>query len=381
MADITLKAFDFSIAFGLRKHNIFERQLAKNSDIRFIPLRNNGVDANENRNTETKRLRQGIARNIFAVRAHAVLEIDDHSIRTACDSLAEPVRPVGGDEERCDRLSIAHAASDRYGTIVEIIPVDANGRIDLNRLAGTISEDVICVVAMAVNNEIGTVQDIPAVAAICAAANVHFVCDAVQAPLAINLDVDRCEIPLLVLSAHKIYGPKGIGALYVRRDVRNSIEPQVYVGGQQCGLRAGTLPTPLCVGFGTAATLLETQEAVKERAKIESLRDRFENGLRRLGHPIAINGADAPRHPGNSNARFRDRDGRDLIAALQPKIAVSSGSACSSGIIEPSHVLRAIGLTGEEANSSVRFSFGRFTTEADIAATIEALSEAISEIA
>ncbi|MET4386672.1 cysteine desulfurase [Bradyrhizobium sp. F1.4.3] len=280
--------------------------------------------------------------------------------------------------EHKSALAAARAAADRYGTIVETIPVDHEGRIDLDRLAGTISDDVICVVAMAVNNEIGTVQDIAAVAAICAASDVYLVCDAVQAPMAVDLDVERCGIPLLVLSAHKIYGPKGIGALYVRRDVRNSIEPQIYGGGQQRGLRAGTLPTPLCVGFGTAAALLRTQEAVSERAVIASLRDRFEDGLRRLGHPIAINGTGASRHPGNSNVRFRGRHGRDMIAALQPRLAISSGSACSSGIAEPSHVLRAIGLTGEEADSSVRFSFGRFTTEADVAAAMEALSEAIS---
>lgn len=280
--------------------------------------------------------------------------------------------------EHKSALAAARAAAHRYGTIVEVIPVDPQGRINLDRLAGTISEDVICVVAMAVNNEIGTVQDIPTIGAICAAADVHLVCDAVQAPLSGDLDVDRCKIPLLVLSAHKIYGPKGIGALYVRRDVQKLIEPQIYGGGQQRGLRAGTLPTPLCVGFGAAAGLLETEEAVRDRATIGSLRDRFEDDLRRLGHPVSVNGCGASRHPGNSNVRFRDRDSRDLIAALQPKVAASSGSACSSGIVEPSHVLRAIGLTGEEANSSVRFSFSKFSSQADVAAAIDALSEAIS---
>jgi len=276
-------------------------------------------------------------------------------------------------------LAAARAAADRYGRIVEVIPVDAEGRIELDRLSATISEDVICVAVMAVNNEIGTIQDIPAVAAICAAAGAHLVCDAVQAPLGVDLDVNRYEIPLLVLSAHKIYGPKGIGALYVRRDVQKLIKPKVYGGGQQRGLRAGTLPTPLCVGFGTAAGLLRTEEAVRERAMIVSLRDSFENGLRRLGHPVTVNGGGASRHPGNSNVRFHGRDGRDIIATLQPRLAVSSGSACSSGIVEPSHVLRAIGLTGDEADSSVRFSFGKFTTEADVAAAIEALSETISD--
>lgn len=281
--------------------------------------------------------------------------------------------------EHKSTLAAARAAADRYGMIVETIPVDGEGRIDLNRLAGTISEDVICVVAMAVNNEIGTIQDTATIATICAASGAHLLCDAAQAPLAVDLDVSGCNIPLLVLSSHKIYGPKGIGALYVRRDLITSIEPQIYGGGQQRGLRAGTLPTPLCVGFGTAAALLGAQEAVRERSRIAALRDRLEDGLRGLGYPVAFNGAGALRHPGNSNARFIGRDGRDLIAALQPRIAVSSGSACSSGIVEPSHVLRAIGLTGEEADASVRFSLGRFTTEADVRVTLEAISGALAD--
>jgi cysteine desulfurase len=279
--------------------------------------------------------------------------------------------------EHKSALSAARAAADRYGMTLETVPVDGEGRLDLGRLTETISEDVLCVVAMAVNNEIGTIQDTATVAAICADAGAHFICDAVQAPLAVDLDVDKNNIPLLVLSAHKIYGPKGIGALYIRRDLMRSIEPQIYGGQQQGGLRAGTLPTPLCVGFGAAAALLDKHEAARERARIAALRDRFEEGLRRLGHAVAFNGAGATRHPGNSNARFLARDGRDLIVALQPRLAVSSGSACSSGIIEPSHVLRAIGLKGDEADSSVRFSFGRFTTEADTSTALEALSEAL----
>lgn len=275
-------------------------------------------------------------------------------------------------------LSAARAAADRYGMILETVPVDGKGRFDLGRLRETISEDVLCFVAMAVNNEIGTIQDIAPNAAICTEAGAHFICDAVQAPLALDLDVEMNNIPLLILSAHKIYGPKGIGALYIRRDLMKSIEPQIYGGQQQGGLRAGTLPTPLCVGFGAAAALLEKHEAARERAKVAALRDRFEEGLRHFGSAVAFNGAGAARHPGNSNARFRGRDGRDLITALQPRLAASSGSACSSGIIEPSHVLRAIGLKGDEADSSIRFSFGRFTTEADTATALEALSEVLA---
>lgn len=280
--------------------------------------------------------------------------------------------------EHKSALSAARVAADRYGMILETIPVDSKGRLDLGRLTETISENVLCVVAMAVNNEIGTIQDTVSIASICAEAGAHFICDAVQAPLAVDLDVDKNNVPLLVLSAHKIYGPKGIGALYVRRDLMKLIEPQIYGGQQQGGLRAGTLPTPLCVGFGAAAALLEKYEAAQERVRVAALRDRFEEGLRHVGHAVAFNGAGVARHPGNSNARFLGRDGRDLIAALQPRLAASSGSACSSGIIEPSHVLRAIGLKGDEADSSVRFSFGRFTTEADTTTALEALSEALA---
>jgi cysteine desulfurase len=252
--------------------------------------------------------------------------------------------------EHKSALSAAQAAANRYGMTLETMPVDGEGRIDVSRLAKTIAQDVLCVVAMAVNNEIGTVQDTPTLAAISAEAGAHLVCDAVQAPLAIDLDVDRDNIPLLILSAHKIYGPKGIGALYVRRDLLNSIEPQIYGGQQQGGLRAGTVPTPLCVGFGAAAALLEKREAARERTTVASLRHRFEESLRRFGHPVAFNGSAAARHPGNSNARFPGQDGRDLIASLQPRLA----------------------------DSSVRFSFGRFTTELDATAALEALSEALT---
>lgn len=279
--------------------------------------------------------------------------------------------------EHKSALSAARTAADRYGMILKTVPVDGEGQVDLGRLAAMISEDVLCVVSMAVNNEIGTIQDSAAIAAICAEAGAHFICDAVQAPLALDLDVDTDNIPLLILSAHKIYGPKGIGALYIRRDLMRSIEPQIYGGQQQGGLRAGTLPTPLCVGFGAAAELLDGCQAAQERSNVAALRDQFEEGLRRLGHAVAFNGGGAARHPGNSNVRFLERDGQDLITALQPRLAASSGSACSSGLNEPSHVLRAIGLNGTEANSSIRFSFGRFNTETDISIAVEALSDAL----
>jgi cysteine desulfurase len=281
--------------------------------------------------------------------------------------------------EHKSSISAVRVAAERYGLAYEMLVVDSEGRIDIENVSKVIGDDVLCVLAMAVNNELGTVQDIPAISAICAKFGAHLISDAVQAPCAVDLDVGRDNVPLLVLSAHKLYGPKGIGALYVRRDIRNSVEPQIYGGHQQGGLRAGTLPTPLCVGFGAAATILKGEDMIHERSRIEALRNQFETGLRQLDLSIAFNGAGAQRHPGCSNTRFDGHDGRDLLSLIQPSVAGSSGSACSSGITEPSHVLRAIGLSGEDADASIRFSFGRFNAEADVPVAIGAISQALAK--
>ncbi len=284
---------------------------------------------------------------------------------------------VSAVEHKC-ALASARAAAVRYGTTCEVIPVDPHGRIDPLRLAKMMSEDVLCVVAMAVNNEVGTVQNTAAIGTLCAKVGAVLVCDAVQAPLAMDIDVLRDGIGLLSLSSHKIYGPKGIGALYIRRDIQNAIEPQIYGGNQQRGLRSGTLPTPLCVGFGEAATLLSSAEAAEERTRVESLRGMFEAGIQALGAPVAFNGGAAKRHPGSSNIRFIGRDGRQLLAILQPLVAASSGSACASGIPEPSHVLRALGLSADAAESSIRFSLGRYTTEEHVTRAIGVISQCLA---
>lgn len=284
---------------------------------------------------------------------------------------------VSAVEHKC-ALAAARAAAVRYGTTCEVIPVDPHGRIDPLHLATMMSEDVLCVVAMSVNNEVGTVQDMAAIGNLCAKVGAVVVCDAVQAPMAMDIDVVRDGIGLLSLSSHKIYGPKGIGALYIRRDIQNAIEPQIYGGNQQRGLRSGTLPTPLCVGFGVAAALLSSAEAVEERMTVESLRGVFEARIQALGEPVAFNGSAAKRHPGNSNIRFVGRDGRQLLAMLQPLVAASSGSACASGIPEPSHVLRALGLSADAAESSIRFSLGRYTTEEHVKQAIEVISQCLT---
>lgn len=279
--------------------------------------------------------------------------------------------------EHTSILAAANVAAERYGMACEHLVVDRDGRIDLNYLAAKLSDDVLCVAAMAVNNEIGTVHDVEAIAGLAARSGAVFICDAVQAPLAIDIDVGKHPVGSLALSAHKLYGPKGIGALYLRRDLQQAVEPLIYGGGQQNGLRSGTLPTPLCVGFGAAAEIAASDERHAERARIAAIRDAFESSLGSLDSSFSFNGCGAQRHPGNSNVRFGTRDGRHLLSMMQPHLAASTGSACTSGTTEPSHVLRAIGLSQDEANASVRFSFGRFNSPRDAEEAVRIIASAM----
>jgi cysteine desulfurase len=272
---------------------------------------------------------------------------------------------VSAIEHKCI-LAAAQATVERYGFVCEQVAVDRDGRINLDDLAAKLLDDVLCVAAMAVNNEIGTMQEVEAIAELAARSGAVLICDAVQAPLAMDIDVAKHPIGALALSAHKLYGPKGIGALYLRRDLQQAVEPLIYGGGQQNGLRSGTLPTPLCVGFGAAAEIAASGERHAERLRIAEMRDRFENAIGSLDCSISFNGRTARRHPGNSNVRFGTRDGRHLLSMMQPRLAASTGSACTSGTIEPSHVLRAIGLSEAESTASVRFSFGRFNSADDV---------------
>jgi cysteine desulfurase len=284
---------------------------------------------------------------------------------------------VSSVEHKCT-LAAADAAAERYGMICEHLAVDCYGRIDLEDLCAKMSDDVLCVAAMTVNNEIGTMQDVEPIAEYAARWGAVLICDAAQAPLAKDIDVRICSIGALALSAHKFYGPKGIGALYLRRDLQQAVEPLIYGGRQQNGLRSGTLPTPLCIGFGAAAEIATSAERHAERTRIAAIRDAFETALGSLDSTISFNGRGARRHPGNSNVRFGTRDGKHLLSMMQPHLAASTGSACTSGTIEPSHVLRAIGLSDEEASASVRFSFGRFNSADDADEAVRIIDMAIA---
>lgn len=279
-------------------------------------------------------------------------------------------------------LAAARAAREQLGYEIGCIPVDRQGRVEVSALEQMLGDDVLCVSVMAVNNEIGTIQDVERISEIMRSSGAVFHCDGAQAPPAIDLkNIVDC-VDLLSLSGHKMYGPQGIGALFVRRSLQDQIEPLIYGGGQQHGLRSGTAPVPLCVGMGAAAELLASKAAVDEREELRGRMDRFVEGLNARKWAVALNSPEGlERHPGNANMRFEGFLASDVLGALQPALAASTGSACTSGIPEPSHVLRAIGLSEAEAESSIRFSIGRGTTDADVDEALGLVDGALSRIA
>ena len=273
---------------------------------------------------------------------------------------------VSAIEHKCV-LAAARSLEEREGFKVETIPVDGEGFVDLEALAAMVDETVLVASVMAVNNEIGTIQDLPRIATLLRGQDVLFHCDAAQAPCAMDVGDLALHADLISLSGHKVYGPQGIGALYVRRDIQERVEPIIYGGGQQGGLRSGTVPVPLCVGMAAAAEIVRTPEGVQERRRVAQQRDTFVGTLQAGPFQMAINGPVGDwRHPGNANLRFDGLSAQDILTELQPSVAASTGAACTSGIPEPSHVLRALGLSAEQADFSIRFSFGRFTTAEEV---------------
>ena len=272
---------------------------------------------------------------------------------------------VSAIEHKCV-LAAAWALKEREGFTVETIPVDSKGFVDLDVLETMLDDSVLAVSIMAVNNEVGTIQDLPEIARLLARHGVVFHCDAAQAPCAMDTTHMADFADLISLSGHKFYGPQGIGVLYIQRDLHSGIEPIMYGGGQQNGLRSGTVPVPLCVGMSAAAEIV-LAEGYCERPKVAELRDRFVSLLSDSGFAVGINGPGGKlRHPGNANLRFDGFAAQDILGSVQPSLAASTGAACTSGIPEPSHVLSAMGLSESEVDSSVRFSFGRFTSALEV---------------
>ena len=284
---------------------------------------------------------------------------------------------VSAIEHKCVLASV-RALEERYEFTVEQIPVDRQGRVDLAALEDMLGEDVLAVSVMAVNNEIGTIQDIETLSDHARRHGAVFHCDAAQAPMSIAMDGVATHTDLLSLSGHKMYGPKGVGIVYIARSLQNRIEPLIYGGGQQGGLRSGTVPVPLCVGMGAAAQLLNTEEAQRKLGELRRCRDVFVRALTGLSWPIwSIGPQGEARHPGNASICFHGFAAHEILGALQPRLAASTGSACTSGIPEPSHVLRAIGLNGDDAEATVRFSLGFETTDEDVAEAVSLIEEVL----
>jgi len=266
---------------------------------------------------------------------------------------------------------------ERQGFEVTYLDPEENGLIDLNKLNDAMRDDTILVSIMQLNNEIGVIQDISEIGEMCRARKIVFHVDAAQSAGKINIDMQTLKVDLLSMSAHKMYGPKGIGALYVSRKPRIRLEAQTHGGGHERGMRSGTLATHQIVGMGEACRIAK-EEMAQDQAHVTAMRDRLWAGVNSM-EQVFINGDANKRYPGNLNVSFNFVEGESLIMALKD-LAVSSGSACTSASLEPSYVLRALGLNDEMAHSSIRFSFGRFTTEEEIDYAIDLIKGAIGHL-
>jgi cysteine desulfurase len=266
---------------------------------------------------------------------------------------------------------------EREGYEATFLQPEPNGLIDLEKFKAAIRPDTVLVSVMLVNNEIGVIQDIETIGNICRENNVIFHVDAAQATGKVAIDLEKLPVDLMSFSAHKTYGPKGIGALYVRRKPRIRIEAQMHGGGHERGMRSGTLATHQIVGMGEAFRIAR-EEMATENERIRMLRDRLLKGLQDIDE-VYVNGDLEHRVPHNLNISFNFVEGESLIMAVKD-IAVSSGSACTSASLEPSYVLRALGRSDELAHSSIRFSIGRFTSEEDVDYTIDLMKSKIGKL-
>jgi cysteine desulfurase len=266
---------------------------------------------------------------------------------------------------------------ERQGFDVTYLDVQEDGLIDLEKFKAAIRPDTILVSVMFVNNEIGVIQDVPAIGAICREKGIIFHVDAAQATGKVAIDLAKLPVDLMSLASHKTYGPKGIGALYVRRKPRVRIEAQMHGGGHERGMRSGTLPTHQIVGMGEAFRIAK-EEMGTESERVRMLQQRLINGLKDIEQTF-LNGHPEKRVPHNVNMSFNFVEGESLIMGIKG-IAVSSGSACTSASLEPSYVLRALGRSDELAHSSLRMTIGRFTTEEEIDYVVTTLKERVAKL-
>jgi cysteine desulfurase len=279
-------------------------------------------------------------------------------------------------EHKCVLDTCRHL--EQEGFEVTYLPVRKDGLVDLEALKAAITDKTVLVSIMAANNEIGVIQPLKEIGAICRERHVFFHTDCAQAYGKIPLNVDEMKIDLMSISGHKIYGPKGIGALYVRRRPRVRLVAMIHGGGQERGMRSGTLATPLCVGLGEAAVICG-REMAAEAERLKGLRDRFYKTIMRELPEVYLNGDLEHRLPGNLNLSFAYVEGEGLMMGIKD-LSVSSGSACTSESLEPSYVLRALGVEEDLAHTSLRIGFGRFTTEAEVDYAVERIVQAVTKL-
>jgi len=280
-------------------------------------------------------------------------------------------------EHKCVLDTCRHLEQEE-GFDVTYLPVAENGLVNLEDLRAAITDQTVLVSIMAVNNEIGVVQPLAEIGAICRENGVFFHTDAAQAAGKIPLDVDAMKIDLMSISGHKIYGPMGIGAMYVRRKPRVRIRPMINGGGQERGMRSGTLAPALCVGIGTACAIAEAEMSA-DNERIRFLSDRFYDRITGKLPEVFLNGDREQRYPGNLNLSFAYVEGESLMMGMRD-LAVSSGSACTSSSLEPSYVLRALGVEEELAHTSIRFGIGRFSTEGEIDFAVDTVVQAVEKL-
>jgi len=279
-------------------------------------------------------------------------------------------------EHKCVLDTCRHL--EQQGFEVTYLPVQKNGLIDLDALRAAVTDKTVVVSIMAVNNEIGVIQPLAEIGKICREKKAFFHTDAAQAAGKIPLDVEAMNIDLMSISGHKIYGPKGIGALYVRRKPRVRLVPLIVGGGQERGFRSGTLPTPLCVGLGEAAEIA-MKEMDAESKRLAKLQARMLKGLNDKLTDIHVNGDLDHRIPGNLNIGFAYVEGESLMMGIKG-LSVSSGSACTSASLEPSYVLRALGVEEDMAHTSLRIGLGRFTTEQEVDTAVDELVRHVNKL-
>lgn len=284
-------------------------------------------------------------------------------------------------EHKCVLETLRHLREAGKAEVVTI-GVNSEGKLDLDALALAADEDTHTISIIGVNNEIGTVQSIDEVAAIARSVGARLHLDLAQAVTAVPLTNLAHSAETISLSAHKFYGPMGVGCLYVNRRLHPDLAPILHGGGQQRGLRPGTLPVPLCVGMGSAAaSYLEEDARDREHAALRAINCYLWEKIQRLPFETHLNGpALDKRHPGNLNVSFSGFDAQDIIGAVQPKLAISSGSACTSGMPEPSYVIKALGVSDDRLHSAIRLSIGRWTTRADIDDGVAILASALERL-